>query len=115
MFRCSACTAGFTEYFNPNSSCSKCNTVLEHICGVCKRTSHGGLLSMTCYKCQPHICLSKCSSGCVLQSRLPVPRCECTDGRCPNRFRVTKEGTNKGRWFFTCRACGFFAFDDTHS
>ena len=111
MLKCKACTAGITEYFNPNSTCYQCKSVLDQICVFCHRSSNQGLLTMTCSKCRPHMCLSKCASGCVLLRALPPPSCRCPKSRAL-KFRVTKEGDNQGRWFWTCRMCNYFEFEE---
>ena len=112
MLKCSVCTAGFTEDFNPGTNCSECNSVLEHVCPFCRRSSLNCIVSMVCYKCRPHMCLSKCTSGCVLKKNPPIPKCLCKDsGKSLSRFKVNKEGKNKGRWFYSCKDCGFFKFE----
>ncbi|KAF1825914.1 uncharacterized protein K489DRAFT_406721 [Dissoconium aciculare CBS 342.82] len=46
-----------------------------------------------------------------------VWHCDCTPRLPAEHFKVKKEGTNKGRWFYTCqldadKRCGFFLWDE---
>lgn len=111
MFRCSVCTAAFTDYFKPRTNCSQCNSVLEQICLFCRRESLDGELAMTCFRCRPHMCLSKCSGGCIKKKNIQAPNCKCHGGKSPQRFKVNKEGKNRDKWFWTCKSCNFFAWD----
>lgn len=44
--------------------------------------------------------------------------CDCADAQLPaDRFKVRKDGPNKGRWFYTCQrkgeaGCGFFLWEE---
>ena len=110
MFRCSSCTAGSSECLALDRKCNKCEVVLGHVCIACRCRSNGDVFTINCHKCQPHICLSKCSSRCIKKAFRVAPMCGCSIG--PTRLKVQKEGYNKGRLFWTCRPCKFFEWDE---
>ena len=95
MYQCSFCTAGsgFTSV-KPEQKCVTCNLVYVHICSRCNLENP---TPSTCYLCteRPHICLSKCNSGCILRKR---PECMCKNG--PIRLQVKKNNKNHGRYFW---------------
>ena len=110
MLRCSSCTAGSTAYSSiEGKKCNTCQILLGHICGYCKDRSHGGILRIDCYKCRPHICLSKCLSRCIKKEARVPPKCRCAAG--PIRLQVKKDGPNHGKFFWSCRPCNFFEWD----
>ena len=109
MLRCSSCRAGGTVLNALNKKCSNCPAILGHVCDYCRRRSLGGVLNISCSGCRPHVCLSKCSRGCIKKEARVAPTCRCPTG--PIRLAVKKEGKNHGRFFWSCRPCDFFAWD----
>ena len=69
MLRCSCCTAGGTILNALNKKCYNCPATLGHVCYYCRRRSLGGVLNISCSGCRPHVCLSKCSRGCMFLFR----------------------------------------------
>ena len=84
MYQCSRCTCGCAYVFpNPPVLCVKCQEIPVHLCTECRKTSCS--TPTFCYLCtqRKHICLSKCSNGCVL---VATPICNC--GITPARLQV---------------------------
>ena len=106
--QCSVCTMGLSKcYYLPERKCVNCTNIVN-VCPRCKNEQKDGFVLQTCNRCtkRPHICLSKCSSGCTKQTE--VPHCEC-DKQCVRR-QSKKMNENRGRHFYTCtdNHCGFF-------
>ena len=109
MFQCACCSAGGTVCSSNVSAavqqCVKCGSALgPYVCRFCVAR-----YERLCVKCRPHICLSKCSGGCIKRPIKKKPACGCNAG--PVRLRVNKEGANKGKFFWTCHQCKFFEWD----
>ena len=99
MHQCSGCTGCF-DCNEVHPKCARCENIV-HVCARCDPVD-------TCVRCtkRPHICLSKCLRSCIHKK---APVCNC--GSAPRRFQVQKEGSNKGRYFWSCRECAFFEWD----
>ena len=108
MYQCSNCTAGSSFCsLDPSQKCIKCGVYAPHLCGKCFFRA-SGVMPTTCHMCtdREHICLSKCLGGCYLKE---THVCGC--GLNPVRLRVNKSGKNHGRYFYSCRSCGYFEWD----
>jgi hypothetical protein len=109
LYKCSICTAGSASCsVQPERPCTACGGGVVHLCDQCdEQTSH---VPTTCYLCtpRPHLCLSACSNGCILYEK---PTCNCKKGGDLVRLQVTKQCKNHGRWFWSCRPCGFFVYE----
>ena len=107
MFQCSMCTGGCALCsLDPDNKCTTCRKNTPHICQRCIIQA-SGVMPTTCYLCTPrgHICLSRCSGGCILRER---PKCQCGH---PIRLQVQKQNNNHGRYFWSCRDCNFFEWE----
>ena len=107
MYRCSLCTQAFCSE-PTDKKCSQCQ---DGVPAVCDRCVPVGLVPDTCSLCtqRAHVCLSKCSGGCIKKQKVEMPTCQCSNG--PRRLQVQKEGPNHHRWFFSCRNCDFFKWE----
>jgi hypothetical protein len=109
LYKCSLCTAGSAFCsVRPERPCTACGGRVVHLCDQCTRQNNH--VPTTCYLCtpRPHLCMSACSSGCVLYEK---PICNCKNGGNLVRSKVKKVGKNHDRWFWSCRACRFFVFE----
>ena len=107
MHQCSLCTAG-SSYCSTDSVCIKCDTLKVHMCRRCA-VSACGIIPKMCVSCtkRPHLCLSKCLSGCIFKEN---PTCRCNKGG-PKRLQVKKDNKNKDRFYWSCEQCKFFEWD----
>ena len=118
LLQCSLCTSGSGVCTQPRQTgaagrslakCTGCRVKHPHICAWCLAEMSGeDAIPTTCFVCTPreHVCLSKCASGCINR---PRPACKC--GKIV-RLQVNADTNNKGRFFWTCRSCDRFQWDD---
>jgi len=110
MYQCSMCTAGSSFCsLDINKLCVTCGIQVPHMCARCIRRACG-IMPATCHRCtrRDHVCLSKCAGGCIRRKK---PTCHCST-KDPVRLQVQKQCENKGRFFWTCRECDFFKWDE---
>ena len=100
MFQCSLCTAGSSFCsLDPDKTCAACGIYTPHICSMCISEA-SGVMPKTCYLCKARGHIRRENSK---------PTCQCTKG--PIRLQVIKKGNNKGKYFWTCRDCNMFQWE----
>jgi hypothetical protein len=111
LYKCSLCTAGSAYcQLQPERVCTTCCVSIVSVCEQCRE--HSNELPTTCSVCttRSHLCLSACGHGCTLYEK---PTCDCKKGKGTLvRLQVKKLGDNHGRYFWSCRVCSFFAFEE---
>ena len=95
--QCSYCTgAAVKSSIYPESFCIECKSIVLHVCTGCS-VEHDSNVKL-CHLCIPRPKKSSCY-------------CDSSKKGNVRRFKVNKRSRNYGRYFYSCRVCGFFDWE----